>query len=59
MKKEAEHEDEATIRPKMKSLSLVQIEEVDRQPVARSRTDVHQDWWRVQGLVTTPQFSLD
>jgi hypothetical protein len=43
MKKEAEHEDEATIRPKMKSLSLVQIEEVDRQPVARSRTDVHQD----------------
>jgi hypothetical protein len=25
-------------------------------PVARSGTEVHKVWWRVQGLVTTPQF---
>jgi hypothetical protein len=31
MKKEAEHEDEVTIRPKMKSLILVRIEGFNRR----------------------------
>jgi hypothetical protein len=29
------------------------------QPVARLGTEVHQDWWHVQRLMTIPQFSLD
>jgi hypothetical protein len=32
---------------------------IANQLVARLRTKVHQDWWRVQGLVMIPQFSLD
>jgi hypothetical protein len=32
---------------------------IANQPVARSGTEVHQDWWRVQRLVTMPQFFLD
>jgi hypothetical protein len=29
------------------------------QPVAWSGTEVHQDWWRAQGLVTIAQFFMD
>jgi hypothetical protein len=32
---------------------------IANQPVTRSETEVHHDWWRVQGLVTISQFSLD
>jgi hypothetical protein len=63
VKKDAEQEDEATIMLKMKSLILFRTERSDRwlpiSTAAWSRTDVHQDWLRVQGLVTIPQFSLD